>query len=99
MLRSVYHFDRDRIAAAICALRYASNVGLDRPAVEAGLAVHNQGGDFADGVIAHDGRHLGGEVFVSMDKRAVSLIERQGFKTHLVKQSWCGCPCRTIPLR
>ena len=85
VLRSVYNLDRDAIAAAIFALVHASNVAMNRPAVEAGLAVQNEGGDFADGVIAHEGRFLGGEVFASMDKRAASLIERQGYKTHLVK--------------
>jgi predicted nucleic-acid-binding protein len=85
VLRSVYNLDRDAITAAIFALSHASNIALDKPAVEAGLALHIEGGDFADGVIAHEGRHLGGEVFASMDKRAVSLIERQGYKTLLVK--------------
>ena len=36
------------------------------------------GGDFADGVIAYEGRWLGGEAFVSFDKKAVSLIAAQG---------------------
>lgn len=51
-----------------------ATVQVDRPAVEAGLAVLEAGGDFADGVIAFDGRRLGGGVFVSFDRKAVELI-------------------------
>ena len=36
------------------------------------------GGDFADGVIAFDGRRLGGEVFASFDRKAVELIAVNG---------------------
>jgi predicted nucleic-acid-binding protein len=32
------------------------------------------GGDFADGAIAWEGRWLGGETFVSFDKKAVAKI-------------------------
>jgi hypothetical protein len=43
----------------------ASKVVMNRPAVEAGLTVLDVGGDFADGVIAHEGDWLGAEEFVS----------------------------------
>ena len=36
------------------------------------------GGDFADGVIAHEGEWLGAEVFVSFDRRAIRRLEAQG---------------------
>jgi predicted nucleic-acid-binding protein len=36
------------------------------------------GGDFADGVIAYQGRWLGGETFVSFDKKAVEMLKEQG---------------------
>lgn len=42
---------------------------MNRSAVEAGLAVLEAGGDFADGIIAYEGNWLGGETFVSFDKR------------------------------
>ena len=51
---------------------------------DAGLAILNEGGDFADGLIAHEGRWLGGETFVSFDKRAVALIAKQGQQTKLL---------------
>ncbi|EGG79200.1 transposase subfamily [Gluconacetobacter sp. SXCC-1] len=57
---------------------------MNRPAVEAGLALLEAGGDFADGVIAHEGVWLGGETFVSFDKKAVSLLKKQGEKTRLL---------------
>jgi predicted nucleic-acid-binding protein len=60
------------------------NVMVNRPAVEAGLAVLEAGGDFADGVIAHEGRWLGGDVFVSFDQRAVTLVEGQNRAARLL---------------
>ena len=66
------------IVAAIRRLIDAANVAVNRPATEAGLAMLEAGGDFADGVIAHEGNCLGAEAFVSFDKRAVELLEAQG---------------------
>jgi predicted nucleic-acid-binding protein len=60
------------------------NVELDRPAIEAGLEVLEAGGDFADGVIAYEGRWLGAEEFVSFDKKAVSLLKAQGKRARLL---------------
>jgi predicted nucleic-acid-binding protein len=60
------------------------NVVVNRPAVEAGLSALHSGGDFAAGVIANDGAWLGGEPFVSFDKRAVSLLAKQGRRTRLL---------------
>ena len=65
----------------------AVNVVVDRPAVDAGLAVLDAGGDFADGVIAYEGSLIGGETFVSFDKGAVSLLIKQGRKARLLAQS------------
>ncbi len=78
VLRRVYRFGLEEISASLDALVNASNVAVNRPAVEAGLAVLKAGGDFADGLIAYEGSWLGGEVFVSFDKQAVSLIAAQG---------------------
>ena len=84
MLRRVYGFEQSDISAAIRALVGAGNVVVDRPAVDAGLAIFEAGGDFADGLIAYEGRWLGGEVFVSFDRKAVALIARQGQQTRLL---------------
>lgn len=59
------------------------SVRVDRAAAKAGLAMLEAGGDFADGVIAFDGRRLGGEVFTSFDRKAVELVAASGGDTHL----------------
>ncbi len=86
VLRRVYKFGWLDIAAAIEALLDAGNVAVNRPAVDAGLAVLKAGGDFADGLIAYEGSWLGGDTFVSFDKRAVSLIAKQGQQARLLAQ-------------
>lgn len=78
VLRRVYGFQATDIALAIRTLLAAANVETNRLAVEAGLAVLEAGGDFADGVIAFEGRCLGAEVFVSFDRKAVALLAAQG---------------------
>ena len=84
VLRRVYNFGLEDISAALDALLNASNVAVNRPAVDAGLAILNAGGDFADGLIAYEGNWLGAETFVSFDKRAVSLITKQGQQAKLL---------------
>jgi predicted nucleic-acid-binding protein len=69
---------KEDVAATIRALLETGNVVMNRPAVEAGLVLLEAGGDFADGVMAHEGRWLGGETFVSFDKKAVTLLSNQG---------------------
>jgi predicted nucleic-acid-binding protein len=78
VLRSVYGFQPPEISRAIRILIAADNVEANRPAVEAGLAMLDAGGDFADGVIAFEGRWLGAETFVSFDKKAVEMLRAQG---------------------
>lgn len=83
VLARVYGFAAVDVSAAIVALLDAGNVAVNRPAAESGLAVLRAGGDFADGVIAYEGRWLGGDTFVSFDRQAVSLIARQGQSARL----------------
>jgi predicted nucleic-acid-binding protein len=78
VLHSIYNFGRDEIAESIEVLLDAENVVVNRLAADAGLAVLKAGGDFADGAIAWEGRWLGGETFVSFDKKAVAKITRLG---------------------
>jgi predicted nucleic-acid-binding protein len=84
VLRRVYSFDNATIATAIRVLLNTDNIFTNRPAAEAGLAVLDAGGDFADGVMAHEGAWLGGETFVSFDKQAVTLLARQGIAARLL---------------
>lgn len=75
-----YRISAADIMRAITQLCDTENVSVDRPLVAAGLAMLQAGGDFADGVIAHEGRMLGAEVFVSFDGKAVKLLTAQGVK-------------------
>lgn len=84
VLLRVYGFQPPEVAAAIRALLAAANVEVNRPAAEAGLAMLEAGGDFADGVIAYEGHWLGGETFVSFDKKAVALLAAQGQSARLL---------------
>lgn len=84
VLRSLYKFSNQQIAEGIRLLIAASNVACDRSAAGAGLAMLDAGGDFADGVIAHEGEQLGGATFLSFDKRAVKFRERQGKSARLL---------------
>lgn len=74
VLRKVYAFQAADAALAIRALLASANVEMNRPAVVAGLAMLEAGGDFSDGVISYEGNWLGGETFVSFDKQAVALL-------------------------
>ena len=84
VLRSVYGFKSSDMSKAIRTLLAADNVATNGPAVEAGLAMLDAGGDFADGVIAYEGRWLGAETFVSFDKNAVETLGEQGVTAKLV---------------
>jgi len=85
VLRRVFGFQNGTISAAIRTLLNTKNVMTNRPAVEAGLALLEVGGDFADGAMAYEGTWLGGESFVSFDKQAVELLGEQGIATQLLK--------------
>lgn len=78
VLRSSYRISRADVADRVRRIIETANVLVDRPAAEAGIAMLEAGADFADGVIAHEGLRLGGEVFVSFDKRAVRLVTASG---------------------
>jgi predicted nucleic-acid-binding protein len=75
----------DEITDAVRRLTNAANVVANRPAVEAGLALLDAGGDFADGVIAYEGRWLGGETFVSFDRKAVKRLIAQSEAARLLE--------------
>jgi predicted nucleic-acid-binding protein len=59
-------------------------VEANRPAIDAGLVVLDAGGDFADGVIAYEGKWLGAETFASFDKRAVEMLTAQGLAARVL---------------
>jgi predicted nucleic-acid-binding protein len=78
VLRRVYGFKAAELADTVRSLTSANNVETNLPAVDAGLAMLDAGGDFADGVIAYEGRWLGAETFVSFDKKAVEMLIKEG---------------------
>lgn len=79
-----YKRSRAEIAASLRKLLAVPTVAIDRAAVEAGIAMLEAGGDFADRVIAFEGKRLGGEVFVSFDAKAVRKIRDAGAKAELL---------------
>jgi predicted nucleic-acid-binding protein len=72
------------IAATIRDLLNSANVVVNRPAADAGLALLDAGGDFADGAIAYEGRWLGADTLVSFDKKAVALMRAHGDSAQLL---------------
>jgi len=84
VLSQGYKVPSGDISEAIRRLINAANVAVNRSAAEAGLAVLDAGGDFADGVIAYEGNWLGADTFVSFDKKAVKLMEAQGQSVRLL---------------
>jgi predicted nucleic-acid-binding protein len=78
VLRSVYALKQADIILAIRSLVDSAAVVVNRPAAEAGLAMLEAGGDFADGAIAYEAVWLGAEKFVSFDRQAVALLSKQG---------------------
>jgi len=85
VLRGRYGVSRPAIAATIRALLETRNVVLDSSTVNAGLTMLEAGADFADGVVDYEGRWLGGETFVSFDRKAVAAVEAQGKRAKLLR--------------
>ncbi|MDE0286742.1 MAG: type II toxin-antitoxin system VapC family toxin [Gammaproteobacteria bacterium] len=84
VLRRGYGMSVTLIADALVRLMNSDNVVVNRPAVETGLSVLRAGGDFADGVIAHEGNRAGAEEFISFDKKAVAILTSQGSSARLL---------------
>lgn len=84
ILRRGAKLSKEDVALTIRDLLDAGNVVMNRPAVEAGLAILEAGGDFADGIMAYEANWLGGETFVSFDKQAVELVMQQGQAAQLL---------------
>jgi predicted nucleic-acid-binding protein len=84
VMRRIYKRSDEEIARSIRLLMNGDNVAADLSAIEAGLAVLEEGGDFADGAIAYEGHWLGADEFVSFDKQAVTLLKSQGRKARLL---------------
>jgi len=84
VLRRGYKKSASEVSEAIQRLTRSVNVVMNRPAIEAGLAVLDAGGDFADGAIAYEGNWLGAEELVSFDANAVSLLQSRDVRARLL---------------
>ena len=84
VLRRGYRKSATDVSDAIRRLMRSANVVMNRTAVEAGLSALVAGGDFADGVIAHEGEWLGAVEFVSFDSKAFSLLQAHGTRARLL---------------
>lgn len=80
-----YKRNRAEIAKSLRKLLAIPTVRVDRAAAEAGVAMLDAGGDFADGVIAFEGKRLGGEMFVSFDAKAVRRLRESGARAEQLK--------------
>jgi len=79
VFRKHYRRPRAEVLASLRALVSLPNVVTDPAPVAAGIAFLAAGGDFADGVIAAEGRRLGGDVFASFDRKARRIAAEAGF--------------------
>jgi len=73
-LRRVYRREVAEIADFLSSFLADDRIRTDFATVEAGLDQLRKGGDFADAVIASDGRRLGAETFATFDKAAAKLL-------------------------
>lgn len=84
VLDRVYMFSRAELMEALEAILEVPSLETNRAAVAFGMTILRAGGDFGDGVIAFEGTQLGGEVFTSFDKKAVSRVRAQGYQAELL---------------
>lgn len=75
VLRRAYRLGHREIAATLRELIDSRSVELDRPATEAGLALLERGGDFADGVILFDAERAKANRLVTFDQALVALVD------------------------
>lgn len=80
-----YRYTPTQVAHAVRSLMQVRQVVCNTPAVLAGLAMLESGGDFADGVIAFEGELMGGREFVTFDQQAAKLLKAQKRKPRLLK--------------
>ncbi|AGX88294.1 type II toxin-antitoxin system VapC family toxin [Candidatus Symbiobacter mobilis] len=87
VLLRAYRYTPAQVAHALRSLLQVRQVVCHTPAVLAGLAQLEGGGDFADAAIAFEGDVLGGTEFVSFDQQAVLLLKAQKRKARLLDKA------------
>jgi predicted nucleic-acid-binding protein len=84
VLRTAKRCSSKEVAHALRAMLNDPRVLADWPVVDAGLAILDAGGDFADGVIAANGRRLGAERLLTFDRQAAALLATIGEPVELL---------------
>lgn len=79
-----YRLKMENICLSLMDLVSDERVHCDREAINAAIAFVRAGGDFADGMVEYQGRRLGGQTFVTFDRKAASLIRRLGRESRLL---------------
>lgn len=74
VMRKAYRISTAEIADHLELFLADERVRYDRPLASRGIALLRLGGDFADAVIAADGRRLGADRFVTFDRQAARLL-------------------------
>ncbi|WP_109484863.1 type II toxin-antitoxin system VapC family toxin [Occallatibacter savannae] len=85
VLRQGYKWPFAQVAESLRALLSSPNVVTNYAVAEAGLTMLEAGGDFTDGVLQTEGEWLGGQEFVSFDRKAVTLLKEQGKRARLLQ--------------
>ena len=80
-----YRYTPAQVAQAVRTLIQVRHVVCHTPAVLAGLALLEAGGDFADGAMAYEGELLGGPEFVTFDQQAARLLKAQKRKVNWLR--------------
>jgi len=84
ILSQGYNIRLSEIAEAIRRLINSANVVVDRPAVEAGLAMLDAGRDFADSIVGYQAKDLGAKTIVSFNKKAVAWKNAIGIRARVL---------------
>lgn len=83
-LRSRYRWRTAEIAEALRTLLSDPRIECDRDLAHRGLAMLDAGGDFADAVIAGDGRRYANAPVATFDREAARLLTEQGVSVTLL---------------
>ena len=85
VLSASYRIRKVKLLETLRKLLASKKISVREDEIEAGLSMMEEGGDFADGVIAAEGDLLGGTEFVSFDQQAVKLLKAQKRKVRLLE--------------
>lgn len=83
VLLRVYQQDKHTLCAQLMDFVTHPKLVCDRSIIAAGFALMQQGGDFADGINAAEGKALGAETFATFDKKAAKLLKQNGCSVYV----------------